>query len=94
MKKVNNMRELVLDKIDELRLREGGNFQAGTMRWEKYYIVPNEGLKYLYSRKEKNRTAPTAVHLNDATREDFAVLSDLNLLKSYTMLVRQASKQM
>ena len=88
------MRKLVLDKIDYLRVCEGGSFSAGSMRWGKYYLVPEEGLKYIYSRKEKNRTAPAAIELNNATREDFDALGDSELLNTLVLLIRQASKQM
>lgn len=89
------MRELVLDKINELRHSPDGWDKHAGMRWGKYYIVPNEGLRSFYSKKDKhNNGGQHATILKDTTREHFETLGDLELLECYTMMIRIASKQM
>lgn len=87
------MRDTVLDSIDQIREHEGG-FPAQTMRWSKYYLVPNKGLRYLGTRKEKGLINPPPIILEQATRNDFDTLEDMNLLECYTTLIRISSKQM
>jgi len=91
---VNDMRELVLDKINELRMSPDGWDGHAGMRWGREYLVPDEGLRYFYSKKEKGREAPNAILLQDTTREDFDALGDLELLDCYTKMIRRASRQM
>ncbi len=88
------MRKLILDKIDDLRASPIGWDRYVTMRWSKQYLVPNEGLRYFSSKKERHNEAQNAILLNKTTRKDFDTLSDLELLECYTTMIRTASKQM
>ncbi len=88
------MRELVLDKINELRFSIGGWDESLGMRWGKMYLVPDEGIAHFSSKKEKGKISPNAILLNKTTREDFDSLGDLELLDCYTKMIRIASKQM
>lgn len=85
---MNNMRNLVLDRIETLRTFDGG-FDSRTMRWSGWYLCPRKGMSSL-SKKERNDAVP----LGKTTREHFDALSDGLILEAYELLIRLFSKQM
>lgn len=87
------MRELVLDKIEVLRISPDG-FVRPTGRWSKLYLVLDEGLVYFQRMKNKQLKARNAIPLHETTREDFETLGDVELLECLIMMIRIASKQM
>ena len=87
------MRDLMLDQIEDFRIRER-NFTRGTMRWGGWYITVKHGAVHYENRKAANRSNTGAIHLSETTRKTFADMEDEILLDTYTLMVRQLSKQM
>jgi len=86
-----DMRERIRNEIENFREREQG-FDSRTTRWGNWFFKQNEGIVFFSSRKEQKQSG--AIHLKETTTKDFAGLSDENLLKSYTLIIRQRYKQM
>jgi hypothetical protein len=89
------MRDIILDKIAEMRAGPDGWDRHAGMRWGKYYLDPNEGLRHFYSKKDKhNNGGQNAKILKDTTRQDFWALDDEILVDTFIKMIRIMSKQM
>lgn len=87
-----NLRGLILDDIARIREREH-NFDKGTMRWRSLWFKNGEGLVRVRSKKERVAMQPI-IHLSETNTNDFALLSDSELLESYKNLIIIQIRQM
>ena len=87
------MRSLVLKEIADYHSTEKG-FDRRTMRWDDFFFINGEGIVRFTSQRAANKSNTGAIHLGEATTEDFETLTDDQLLQTLVKLIRQRSKQL
>ena len=86
-------REQMLEQIEYHRYWQNGFFNndVNKVKWDNWYINPNDGYVIFGSYQNKKEIMPEAIKLCDTTQQTFETLSDDSLSECLKYIIKQVN---